>query len=328
MGDVIEIKAEKVEEVEPLELRADLEAYKGYSIPSNLARLTEACEELARDYRGITSINADYTYKDAKRDRAALNRSIKQIEDERKRVKGAFTLPLTEFECGVKSALRPLTEAKQDLDAKIKDFETDARAAKRVRLEAYWEQAYPALALCTGEDEEPLVPFSRVLSIVGGDWLKKMSEVGEGHDGIATGRMDELADNLAHGAEVIAQLSEPAEVRAYALSELYRCFNVVQAIDSAKREYRRQKDIERLGEAQAQTGVPEVPRVTDAPPLVTDAPELHEMPEKGSFEPVGYVVIPIRDKAHKEAVIAVMKKAGVSGSFKRTESVHFEGGSK
>ena len=47
------------------------------------------------------------------------------------------------------------------------------------------------------------------------------------------------------------------------------------------------------------------------------------MPAKGTFEPVGYVCIPVRDKGHMEAVVAVMKGAGVSGSFKRADRVRF-----
>ena len=323
-----------------LELRADVSAYSGLSIPSNLARLTELCEERAAEYRGIEEIGPRYEYKDAKRDRAAVRAAIKQVEDERKRVKGAFTMPLLEFESGVKSALRPLGEVEGKLDALIKAYEARARAAKRERLERYWESTYPALALCTGEDEEPLVPFDRVMAVIGGDWLKRMSEVGEGHDALAERRMDDLAANLASGAEVISGLSEPEEVRRAALSELYRCFNPVQAIDAAKREARRRADIDRLGEAQAATGVPPVeapwaPATEEEPSDVTPAADsgeagapagAYQMPEKGSFEPVGYVVIPIRDAAHKRAVIAAMRAAGVSGSFRRAERARGEEG--
>lgn len=308
-----------------LELHADVSAYSGLSIPSNLAQLQELCERKAEEYRGIRGIDGRYTYRDAKRDRAAINRAIKQVEDERKRVKGAFTLPLTEFEAGVKSALRPLTEVKEKQDRMIRAYESQARADKVKRLERYWEETYPALALCAGEADEPLVPFRRVLEVIGSDWTKRLSEVDEGHDALAERRMDDLADNLAQGAEAIAGLSEPAEVRSMALSELYRTFNVVAAIQAAKQEHRRQLDIQRLGEAQAETGVPRVePSPADAPapePEPEAAPERPEMPARGSFEPCGYVVIPIRDRAHLDAVIAVMRGAGVSGSFRRADRV-------
>ena len=188
-----------------LELRADLDMFKGFSIPSNLAALTQLCEAKAEEFKGITEIGPGYTYRDAKADRAAINRLVKQVEDERKRVKGAFTLPLVEFESGVKSALRPLTEVKEKQDRLIKAYEAKGRAAKRNRLEAYWERTYPALALCTGEASEPLVPFDRVFDP---DWTKRVSELDEGRDVKCTEVMDRLADAIASGAETIAGLAE------------------------------------------------------------------------------------------------------------------------
>ena len=305
---------------EIMELRAELvEPEKG--IQSNVAALQKQCLDLAEEMRGARKIHDPEGYREAKAARAAVRRAIKQVEDERKRVKVAWTAPLTTFETSVKGALQPLSEVEGEWAGEIRDYEARAREAKRARLEAYWEGTYPALALCTGEDEEPLVPFQRVLETIGPSWLRKMSEVGEGHDGIAKARMDELADNLAHGAEVIAGLEEPQEVRTAALSELYRSFNVAQAIGRAKQEHRRQSDIARLGEAQAATGVPAVePRVT---PVGDSSRRAFEMPGRGSFEPVGYVVIPIRDREHKDAVVAVMREAGIHGAFRR--SIEIEG---
>ena len=311
---------------EIMQLKAEvIEPEKG--IQSNIAELQRMCLDMAEEMRGAKPLHTPEEYKEAKRVRADVRRAIKQVEDERKRVKVAWTAPLTTFEASVKGALSPLSEVEAQWAAAIKDYEQRGREAKYKRLEAYWEQAYPALALCTVG--EPLVPFSRVVEIVGGDWCRRVSELDEGRDGMAKARMDELAESLAAGAETISKLNEPAEVVTMALSELYRTFNVVQAIDAAKREHERIEGMRELGRAQAQTSVPEVPEQAPEPPAepprVTAGAELpadgFEMPERGSFEPAGYVCIPIRDRAHMEAVISVMKDAGISGMYRAASRV-------
>lgn len=302
-----------------LELRADLDMFKGFSIPSNLAALTQLCEAKAEEFKGITEIGPGYTYREAKADRAAINRLVKQVEDERKRVKGAFTLPLVEFETGVKSALRPLTEVKEKQDRLIKAYEAKGRAAKRNRLEAYWEKTYPALALCTGEASEPLVPFDRVFDP---DWTKRVSELDEGRDVKCTEVMDRLADAIASGAETIAGLAEPEDVRADALSRFYRTLDLGASIDAAKEEARRKADMARLAEAQRETRVPAIePQPAPGP---EPEPEPQPQPQPQPSEPIGYAVIPIYDRAGLDYVVSVMKSAGISGTYKPRGRVHVD----
>ena len=327
-GKVIEIQPDAVETVDQqggeLALVVDLTAYEGRSIPSNLAALTRACEEKAAEYKGIREIGKGYTYRDCKSDLAALRKAKKQVEDERKRVKAAYSLPLTEFEAGVKSALRPMAEAEERIDGLIKAYEGKARNAKRKRLRAYWEQAYPALALCTGDAAQPLVPFEQIECP---DWTKRMSEVDEGRDVKVTEKMDALADELARGAETIASLAEPEDVRADALSRLYRsarpvskasadlCCDLGGAIDAAKEEGRRRADMARLAEAQAATRVPAIE------PQPAPQPEPNPEPEPDPAQPIGYAVIPVYDRAGLDYIIGVMKGAGIPGTYKPASKI-------
>lgn len=329
---VIEITPDAVETVEPgdgeLALVVDLTAYEGRSIPSNLARLTELCEAKAAEYKGIREIGKGYTYRDCKSDLAALRKAKKQVEDERKRVKSAFTLPLTEFESGIKSALRPMTEAEERIDGLIKAYEGKARNAKRTRLRTYWEQTYPTLALCTGDAAQPLVPFEQIECA---DWTKRMSEVDEGRDRKVTEKMDALADELARGAETIASLAEPEDVRADALSRLYRsarpvskasadlCCDLGGAIDAAKEEGRRRADMARLAEAQRETRVPSI----EPQPAPAPQQEPKSAPEPDQAQPIGYAVIPVWDRAGLDRVREVMQRAGIHGTYKPAARVAF-----
>ena len=305
-------------------------------IRSNIAALQAQCLDMAEEMRGAQPIHTPEEYKEAKAMRAAVRKAVKQVEDERKRVKVAWTAPLTTFEASVKGALFPLSEVESEWDNARKDYEARARMEKYGRMKAYWEGTYPALALCTVG--EPLVPFERAASCISKE-LKNMSEMDEGRDPIATRKLDDLADTLARGAETISGLNEPAEVVTMAMSGFYRTFDVVRSIDAAKREHERNEGMRMLGGAQAETGVPEVPR--DEPGASVETVEYldgtvinvdvteggespvqgYEMPEKGSFEPVGYICIPVRDRGHMEAVIDVLKGAGISGSYRSTERV-------
>lgn len=296
-------------------------------IQSNISALQAQCLDMAGEMRGARPIHTPEEYKEAKAMRAAVRKAAKQVDDERKRVKVAWTAPLTRFEASVKGALAPLSEVEGEWDRAIKDYEARARAAKRERLQAYWEEAYPALALCV--EGEPLVPFDRASACVEKE-LRNMSEAGEGRDPVAFAKLDELAAHLAEGARAIASLSEPQEVREDALSRLYASFNVVEAISEAKREHSRRESMRALSAAQAETGVPAVEPapepMAEPDPVTPDAEspsEGYQMPEKGSFEPVGYICIPVLDRGHMEAVISVMKHAGISGTFKRAYMVRF-----
>ena len=316
MGEIVKLEAALVEPEE--------------GIRSNVAELQRQCLDMAEEMRGARPIHTPDEYKEAKAMRAAVRKAAKQVDDERKRVKVAWTAPLNTFEASVKGCLSPLAEVEGEWDRAIKDYEARARSAKRERLQAYWESTYPALALCV--EGEPLVPFDRAAACVEKE-LRNMSEMGEGRDPGAFAKLDELAGHLAEGARTIASLSEPAEVREAALSNLYGTFNVVEAISEAKREHARRESMRALSAAQEETGVPAVepepegtvPEPVDEPATQGAEPPAgsYEMPAKGTFEPVGYVCIPVRDKGHMEAVVAVMKGAGVSGSFKRADRVRF-----
>ena len=159
------------------------------------------------------------------------------------------------------------------------------------------------------------------------DWTKRMSEVDEGRDVKVTERMDALADELARGAETIASLAEPEDVRADALSRLYRsarpvskagadlCCDLGGSIDAAKEEARRRADMARLAEAQRETRVPAIE------PQPEPEPEPQPVTEPDSGEPIGYAVIPVYDRAGLDYIIGVMKGAGIPGTYKPASKV-------
>lgn len=285
-----------------------------YSIQGNLAEVQRMCDEIASEYHITPSIDGADGYKVAKERRAYWRKALKQVEDERKRVKTAYLAPLTTFEAGVKHSTASLAEVIERQDAIIKDYEEGCRERKRARLESYWERTYPLYALCTGEAEDPLVPFERVYDP---DWVKRMGEIG--NDKPATDAMDEVARSLAEAEDVLERFAP--EVRTAALSELYRTLNLAEAVRRGEQEERRRADIERQRAALRPEPVPAPAPEPEAPQEAPEAPA-EARPEGAPEAPVEapapeYVItIPCTD-ADKDAIVSLLKAHGIKGSVRR-----------
>lgn len=306
--------AEETKELAPL--KADVDIASGYRIPSNVAALTDWARAKVGEYRGLTSVGTPEAYRDAKDYRAGMNRALKQVEAERKRVKVAWTAPLTTFEAEVKSATRELTELRDRTDALIKGYEAEQRKAKEERLRAYWEKRYPRYALCMEGD--PLVPFERVFDP---DWVKRMGEVAD--DSKAVADMDGMAVRLAEAEDAINETLYPA-IRPLALSELYRTLDPVAAMRAAKAEEIRQRDAVRANGLEPDGTRPgEVPEARQEPPSAPAGPEpVQTAPEPETAPQAGaqaryQILIECATEAEKDRVVGVMKGAGIHGRVRR-----------
>lgn len=298
---------------EIVKLEVDTAPFSGLSIMGNLDKVQRMCDELADEYRRRVTIEDADTYRWAKAARARLRKAMKQVDDERKRVKTVYTAPLTTFECGVKSAVRSLDEAIRIQDEGIKAYEARLREAKRERLERYWEAEYPVYALCTGEAEEPLVPFSRIFDA---DWVKRMGEIGD--DKPAQDAMDEVALTLASGEDVLERF-DPS-VRAAALSELYRTLDINAALDWAEQEARRQADIERVRAAQMPASGPAAAAEAAREPGTAPMPAEPVPSPQNASVPRWVVIIDCADAEEKDRAVAVMRGAGFHGRAKRVRT--------
>lgn len=85
------------------------------------------------EYR--TLVYTEDTIKDAKSDRAALNKLVKAIEDERKRIKKLCMAPVEQFEAQVKEIVALINEPIRLIDHQIKEVEEQKRVQKRRDIE-------------------------------------------------------------------------------------------------------------------------------------------------------------------------------------------------
>ncbi|MCW6682043.1 DUF1351 domain-containing protein [Aerococcaceae bacterium NML160702] len=96
----------------------------------NLEAVKQGLTLLAQNYKGIIVTDDDERYKEAKDQRAEINKIIKAVDDERKRIKKLYEAPLKEFEKSVKDVIAIADEAARELDSNIKAVEQLRRDKK------------------------------------------------------------------------------------------------------------------------------------------------------------------------------------------------------
>lgn len=89
-------------------------------------------------YKNLVYTGSDQI-KDAKADRAALNKLIKAMSDERIRIKKDCLKPYEEFERKIKELTDIVNEPVQLIDKQIKEYEQTLKEEKRKEIEALFE---------------------------------------------------------------------------------------------------------------------------------------------------------------------------------------------
>lgn len=201
----------------------------------------------------------DYRY--CKNALSAYRKLKKEAEDGRKRVTGELDRAKKACIQFVGDSIAPLDAAIGSMSALQKEYEERGRAAKRERLEAFWETEFPALALCTGEASEPLVSFDRIFDP---DWTKRVGELGS--DVKAQDAMRGLAASLAAYQREIEASGHDAEVKRLAVARMSETLECGGCIEWAVEEQRRRADAARLMESRAASVAAARPQ--DAPEAV------------------------------------------------------------
>ena len=146
MAEIIE--AEIIEEEEPKpQIVATIVATAG-NIEANFDAVEAKVAKLVADYEVVTPENIlAMDVKDAKKERAYLNKAKAAIEDERKRIKKEYTAPLNAFEARVKEITALIDKPLTMLGECISMQEQAAKAAKREHLIEVFAQFLEANAL-------------------------------------------------------------------------------------------------------------------------------------------------------------------------------------
>ena len=106
-------------------------------IEFNFEELKKEITERASAY--VNLVYTDDQIKDAKNDRAALNKFVKALSDERIKVKKECMKPYEDFEKKIKELDGIVNKAIQNIDSQIKAVEEHEKAAKLEKIKELWE---------------------------------------------------------------------------------------------------------------------------------------------------------------------------------------------
>lgn len=110
----------------------------------NKEELESAVKQYVADYKGVAY--TEETMKQAKTDRADLNKLIKAINERKTEVKKTIMEPYTTFEAEVKEVLALIQEPCVMIDQQIKEYEEAKKKEKRETLEEYFNSIVDDLA--------------------------------------------------------------------------------------------------------------------------------------------------------------------------------------
>lgn len=118
----------------------------------NKAELEAAVKAKIATYENV--VYTEDSMKQAKADRAELNKLVKAIEDRRKMVKTIVNAPYATFEAEVKEILALIQEPVKMIDDQVKGYEEKQKQEKKEKIQAAYEEVI-------GEYAE-MLPFERV----------------------------------------------------------------------------------------------------------------------------------------------------------------------
>ncbi|MBS5620451.1 DUF1351 domain-containing protein [Eubacterium sp.] len=156
----------------------------------NFEELKKEITEKAEMYGSL--VYTDENIKEAKADRAKLNKFIKVLEDKRKDVKKMMLEPYTQFESQVKELVSIIGEANDNIASQVKAYTEKLREEKREKVKEIYDKA---MSVEGAEGIAEILTFGRVFkeSFLNSSTTFK-SIVNE---------IEDLRDRVRHDLEVI-----------------------------------------------------------------------------------------------------------------------------
>lgn len=234
--------------------RAGIQREDGGSFAEWLTGMADRAAKQVEQTPVIAKIRNMEDYKYCKAALAVYRKVEEEAEEGRKTITSQLDAAKKAVMSFTADSISPVKDGIGSMSRLQKEYEDKGRAEKRARLEAWWEQSYPLLALCTGEAEEPLVPFPRIFDE---DWVKRVGELGK--DDKAHEAMAALADGIAAAQSEIEAAGLDPDVRSLALSRLFDTLDPCGNIAWATEQARRQRDLERVQAAVVPEAAPVEP---------------------------------------------------------------------
>lgn len=106
-------------------------------IEFNFEELKQEIQKKASDYMNL--VYTEDQIQDAKKDRAALNKFVKALSDERIKIKKECLKPYEDFEAKIKELDGIVNKAIQNIDGQVKGFEEQKKEERKQAIVEYFE---------------------------------------------------------------------------------------------------------------------------------------------------------------------------------------------
>lgn len=236
-----------------------------FSVPStitfNFEELKQELEEKAGFYTNL--VYTDEQIKEAKADKASMNKLKKALNDERIRMEKEYMKPFTEFKAQVNEIIGIIDKPVNAIDTQIKAYEDKCRQDKQVAIEQYF-----------AEIEKPEWLTLRV--ITDPKWLNASVTLKS-----VKAAIDEKVQQIIKDMEMLSKIPE----FGFEATEVYKTtLNVNKAFDEANRMAeiaRRKREREEAERLAAEKAAAEA-----AEKAALEATQVENEPEQAEVEPV------------------------------------------
>lgn len=183
-------------------------------------------------YKG--RVYTEDTVREAKVDRAALNKLANALDDKRKELKSAYLAPYATFEAQVKELAELVKKQSDSISEQIENFDKLRRQEKEAECRNLYDQFIGDLA--------PLVPYEKLQNP---RWLNITYSL--------TQVMNDIRDRVAQiqtGLEALDALEIEPGIREQVKGVFLRDFDISAALTESQRIKERQEALERYNTAQ------------------------------------------------------------------------------
>ena len=231
-----------------------------FSVPStitfNFEELKQELEEKAGFYTNL--VYTDEQIKEAKADKASMNKLKKALNDERIRMEREYMKPFTEFKAQVNEIIGIIDKPVNAIDTQIKAYEDKCRQDKQEAIEQYF-----------AEIEKP--EWLTLQAVADPKWLNASVTMKS-----VKAAIDEKVQQIIKDMEMLSKIPE----FGFEATEVYKTtMNVNKAFDEANRMAeiaRRKREREEAEKAAAEA----------AEKAALEATQVENEPEQAEVEPV------------------------------------------
>lgn len=240
----------------------------------NNEELKEAISAKVQDYKGLQY--TEETIKEAKKDKATLNKLRDAIETERKRIKKQCMAPYELFEKQVKEVLAIIDEPIHLIDSQIKEVEEQRRLEKKQKVLEIYEENIGNL--------KGILPFAKVFKNEYLNVSKSLKSIAE--------EITALISKVNQDMDVIEELDTKYELQvkdmyvktldlSMALRENARLEEVERKLAERRAQQERERaEAEKRAAAEAQKRAESQQQITESIPEESDKREIVEELQK------------------------------------------------